>query len=132
MYRSRDGLAHGLQFDGRNFFTGSSVDSWPGMEPWSQCGGINAGGMLLKPDAEIYLRALDEVTSSSHPERIAGSGPEQDYISRLYAPCWTNIRVCWNYQLHRVFHALDLMLGEGKGAAAAGLRLQRHSMSQLK
>ena len=42
-----------------------------------------------------------------HPERIAGSGPEQDYLSRLFAPWWLNISVVWNFQLHRIFHAVD-------------------------
>ena len=79
-------MKHGAQIDGRRFFTGASVDEGCELEPWSQCGGINAGVKLLEPDEETYSRALDEVTSKSHPERIAGSGPEQDYFSRLYAP----------------------------------------------
>ena len=110
MHRSVGGMAHGARIDGRNFFAGASVDSWSEVEPWSQCSGINAGVMVLEPGAEIYARALQEVTLASHPERIAGSGPEQDYISRLYAPWWTHISVCWNFQLHRVFHALERML----------------------
>merc|ERR1712226_1216297 len=42
-----------------------------------------------------------------HPSHISGSGPEQDYLSRIFAPWWTHIGVGHNFQLHRTFHALD-------------------------
>merc|ERR1712008_307499 len=53
------------------------------------------------------MSALREVQAPFHPERIPGNGPEQDYLSRLFAPCWAHISVMWNYQLHRVFHGLE-------------------------
>ena len=110
MHRSVFGKLHGSRVDGSRFFTGATVEDSSDVQPWSQCGGINAGVMLLQPDLEVYHRALHEVTVDAHPERIAGSGPEQDYISRLYAPWWTNVGVEWNYQLHRVFHSLEGVL----------------------
>eukprot|EP00747_Dinoflagellata_sp_TGD_P013972 gnl/TRDRNA2_/TRDRNA2_123061_c1_seq1.p1 gnl/TRDRNA2_/TRDRNA2_123061_c1~~gnl/TRDRNA2_/TRDRNA2_123061_c1_seq1.p1 ORF type:complete len:313 (+),score=54.74 gnl/TRDRNA2_/TRDRNA2_123061_c1_seq1:66-941(+) len=63
--------------------------------------------MLLAPDAELYERVLREVKAPQHPEHIAGNGPEQDYLSRLFAPYWRHISVKYNYQLHHVFFSLD-------------------------
>ena len=45
-----------------------------------------------------------------HPEHIPGAGPEQDYLSRFYAPSWTHIGVAFNYQLHHVFIVLEAWL----------------------
>ena len=50
---------------------------------WCQAGGINAGVMLLRPDAEVFSQMHSEVTDDNHPEHILGGGPEQDYLSRF-------------------------------------------------
>ena len=91
---------HGFPIDGRCFFGGHDAN-------WGQTGGINAGVMLLAPDAVVYQRALQEVKAPSHPERIAGAGPEQDYLSRFFAAHWTHISVLYNFQLHQMFYALQ-------------------------
>ena len=92
---------HGYRIDGRCFFGGPDND-------WGQTGGINAGVMLLAPDAEIHQRALREVEAPSHPERIAGAGPEQDYLSRLFAHEWKHLSVLYNFQIHHVYYSLEL------------------------
>lgn len=94
---------HGHAIDGRCFFGGPDDD-------WGQMGGINAGVMLFAPDAKLHERALQEVTSSLHPERIAGPGPEQDYLSRFFASTWTHLSVLYNFQLHHVFFSLEAAL----------------------
>ena len=95
-------LDHGFAVDGRCFFGGAD-NRWP----WSQTSGINAGVMLLAPDGELYATALDEVRANQHPERIPTSGPEQDYLSRFFAPHWTHISVLYNFQLHHMFYSLE-------------------------
>ena len=87
---------HGFPIDGRCFFGGPDVD-------WGQTGGINAGVMILAPDSSLHARALQEVQTPLHPERIAGSGPEQDYLSRFFAPYWTHLSVLYNFQLHHSY-----------------------------
>ena len=99
---------HGYRLNGRHFFCGAHVAKDSSCLPWCQGGGINAGVMLLRPDTEEHQRAIGEVTAEVHPERIPGAGPEQDYLSRFYAPWWSHISVAWNYQLHRVFHGLSI------------------------
>ena len=105
MGRSIAGAYHGTKLNHRGIFAGEIVE--PGHTAWGQHGGINAGVMLLEPNEREYMSALREVQTPLHPERIPGSGPEQDYLSRLFAPYWTHISASWNYQLHRTFHALE-------------------------
>ena len=91
---------HGFKIDGKCFFGGAHED-------WMQTGGINAGVMVLAPDSVLHARALREVTAPIHPERIPGAGPEQDYLSRFFAPDWTHVSVLYNFQLHHLFFGLD-------------------------
>mgnify|MGYP005645912533 FL=1 len=110
---------HGALIDGRRWFTGEEFD-------WVQSGGINAGVMLLEPNAEVHMRALREVKIPWHPSHIPGNGPEQDYLSRLYAHAWHHLSVKWNWQLHQMFHALEAALENETGvknrpALGAGL-----------
>jgi len=107
LHRGGTSLPHGSRIDGRRFFAGETLDEGSGAYVWGQCGGINAGVMLLEPSLELHQRALQEVSLTVHPERIPGAGPEQDYLSRLFAPSWTHISVIYNYQLHHVFFALE-------------------------
>ena len=52
-----------------------------------------------------------EVTTEVHPEHIAGSGPEQDYLSRFFAAApWHHISVSYNFQPHHVPFALEYYL----------------------
>ena len=99
---------HGALIDGRRWFTGEEFD-------WVQSGGINAGVMLLEPNAEVHMRALREVKIPWHPSHIPGNGPEQDYLSRLYAHAWHHLSVKWNWQLHQMFHALEAALENETG-----------------
>jgi len=110
MHRTVYGARHGAAIDGRRFFAPESLEPDSDAYPWGQCSGINAGVMLLRPDADLHAKVVREVRLPFHPERIPGNGPEQDYLSRLFAPHWTNISVAYNYQLHRVFHALEAAL----------------------
>ena len=104
-------MPHGSPIDGRRFFAGSQGSSWQeDFYEWSQVGGINAGVVLLAPNEWMHRLAVDEVSAARHPERIPGSGPEQDYLSRLYAPRWTHIGISYNYQLHHVLYSLEAML----------------------
>jgi len=66
--------------------------------------------MGFTPNAEEYARSCREVQCALHPEHIPGAGPEQDYLSRFYAPSWTHIGVAFNYQLHHVFIVLEAWL----------------------
>ena len=79
--------------------------------PWGQSGGINAGLILLQPDYQVFQQMLCEVTCKNHPCHVAGSGPEQDYLSRFFAArkeCpWHHISVAWNYQLHQSLFAIE-------------------------
>ena len=101
-------MEHGFPIDGRCFFGGAGVD-------WVQIGGINAGVMLLAPDDVVHQRMLREVEAISHPERIAGAGPEQDYLSRYFAPHWHHLSVIYNWQLHHMWYGLDNAVQEYTG-----------------
>ena len=129
MHRSMSPVGHGSRINSRNFFAGEFVYPESGAYQWGQHGGINAGVMLLKPDERTHASALREVQVPLHPERIPGSGPEQDYLSRLFAPDWTQISVMWNYQLHRVFHALEAAVPHAALDEAQELPWQPERMS---
>ena len=81
---------------------------------WGQSGGINAGVILLQPDHYLFQQMLSEVSSKNHPCHVAGSGPEQDYLSRFFAARkespWHHISVAWNYQLHQSLFAIERVL----------------------
>merc|ERR1712176_51181 len=85
---------HGHTFDARDLWRTDGED---------MCSGINAGVMLLQPDARIYKRMLSEIKDPNHPEHIGTYGPEQDYLSRFYcvflSGTWTHIHARYNYQL---------------------------------
>lgn len=108
LHRTLYGNDHGARIDGRNFFAPGRIDD-PDSQvyEWGQCGGINAGVMVLAPSARRHRQVLHEVSTMIHPERIPGNGPEQDYLSRLFAPDWTHIGVAYNYQLHRAYHSIE-------------------------
>ena len=94
---------HGALIDGRLWFAGEK-------DYWVQCGGINAGVMLLEPNAKLFKQAQQETLCPWHPSHIPGNGPEQDYLSRFYAHTWHHLSVKWNWQLHWTFHALEAVL----------------------
>lgn len=94
---------HGGRVYGRYFFCGSRDDRYS----WGQASGINAGVMLLQPDAEVFQQMLLEVRDSNHPEHIRGNGPEQDYLSRFYTSDWHHLSVAYNFQLHHMYFALS-------------------------
>ena len=100
MRRGNSVTQHGEKMHCRSFFGGQDCK-------WSQTGGINAGVMLFAPNETDFKRMLDEVMSDRHPERVPGNGPEQDYLSRYYAPKWTHISVQYNFQIHHIFHAME-------------------------
>eukprot|EP00747_Dinoflagellata_sp_TGD_P195049 gnl/TRDRNA2_/TRDRNA2_63168_c0_seq1.p1 gnl/TRDRNA2_/TRDRNA2_63168_c0~~gnl/TRDRNA2_/TRDRNA2_63168_c0_seq1.p1 ORF type:complete len:570 (-),score=99.56 gnl/TRDRNA2_/TRDRNA2_63168_c0_seq1:107-1816(-) len=97
------GYVHGERIKGQYFFAGS----WHEDYSWGQSSGINAGVMLLRPDAERFKQCLREVADKQHPEHIAGRGPEQDYLSRFFAGEWRHLSVAYNFQLHQMYYALS-------------------------
>ena len=96
MHRRLYGNSHGARIDGRHFFAPSYLDKGSQVYEWGQAGGINAGVMVLAPSNRRLRQVLHEVSTEIHPERIPGAGPEQDYLSRLFAPDWTHIGVAYN------------------------------------
>ena len=94
---------HGERMHTRGWFGGQK-------EGWWQLGGINGGLLLLKPNMKDFEQMRTEVSASHHPERVAGNGPEQDYLSRYYASEWHHISVVYNFQLHQVFFSLESSL----------------------
>ena len=106
--RGQNCMPHGSRIDGRRFFRDEAGED--AALNWCQGGGINAGVMLLEPNKMFYERSLQEVSQPHHPEHVPGAGPEQDYLSRLYAPWWRHISVEYNYQLHHVFYGIDAIL----------------------
>lgn len=113
--RGMMGTQHGALIDGRRFFAPEILEDDDNAYEWGQHGGINAGVMLFEPDAALHARTLREVRTKIHPERIPGNGPEQDYLSRLFAPSWSHIGVQHNFQLHHVFFALEAVVAHLTG-----------------
>ena len=103
MRRGNANNRHGERIHGQSFFGGQ----WDG---WGQTGGINAGVMLLEPNKGDFDQMLLEVCSKRHPERVQGNGPEQDYLSRYYAPKWRHISLKYNFQIHHIFYAMESAL----------------------
>ena len=66
--------------------------------------------MLLPPNNRLHEQALTEVGQDYHPAIMPSAGPEQDYLSRFFAPFWTNISVNYNYQIHQIFYSLQQVL----------------------
>ena len=106
MRRGPWGSEHGERMHTRRWFGGQNEPGWP----WGQYGGINAGLLLLKPNMKDFYQMLTEVSASHHPERVAGNGPEQDYLSRYYASEWHHISVRYNFQPHQAFNSLESSL----------------------
>ena len=110
MVRGQGEYYHGDKVDGDSFFGTEDYQDYP----WGQSGGINAGLILLQPDYWVFERMLSEVTCKNHPCHIAGSGPEQDYLSRFFAARrespWHHISVAWNYQLHQSIFAIERVM----------------------
>ena len=109
--RGANDRPHGMKLDGRAFFLGETIDNsdercWA----WGQGTGINAGVVLLEPNERIYNRMCSEIDQDLHPEHTPSAGPEQDYLSRFYAPYWTHISVKYNYQLHHILYNLESVL----------------------
>ena len=110
MVRGQGRHSHGAEVDGSSFFASEDYQNYP----WGQAGGINAGVILLQPDYHIFQQMLCEVTCKNHPCHVAGSGPEQDYLTRFFAAQkespWHHISVAWNYQLHQSLFAIERAL----------------------
>jgi len=112
----QDMYKHGDPIEGSHFFRGSLVGN---RRSWGQCWGINAGVMLMEPSEAELQQMLSEVLDPEHPSHVKGNGPEQDYLSRYWASCWTHISVEYNFQLHQMYHVLH-------GRQDARPRLMRH------
>lgn len=86
--------AHGAPFDAEVLWRSDRRD---------MNSGINAGVMLLQPDARVYERMVAEIGDNYHPEHIGTFGPEQDYLSRFYCTfihgAWSHLHAKFNYQL---------------------------------
>ena len=113
MVRGQGYDLHGAEVDGCRFF--GTEDKSKQDYPWGQSGGINAGLILLQ-----LLTAMSSSKCSvrcpckNHPCHVAGSGPEQDYLSRFFAARkespWHHISVAFNYQLHQSLFAIERVL----------------------
>ena len=116
---------HGSAQDGRRFFAGDVADkehraSWA----WGQCGGINAGVILLKPCQLTFDVMMSELAAELHPEHLPSPGPEQDYLTRFFASApWHALDVRWNYQLHHVPFAFEHALQWRRHALTANMEL---------
>ena len=68
-----------------------------------QASGINAGVMLLRPDAEDFALIEKELRDWYHPEHYATYMPEQEYLSRFYGTFsrWTHMECCYNYEIDK-------------------------------
>jgi len=110
MVRGQGEDTHGVEVDGCRFFGSEDYHGYL----WGQSGGINAGLILLQPDCDVFQQMFSEVTCKNHPCHVAGSGPEQDYLSRFFAARkespWHHISVAWNYQLHQSLFAIERVL----------------------
>ena len=120
MRRGNSASQHGEPIHGRSFFGGQKYG-------WGQSGGINAGVMLFEPNMKDFDRMLIEVSSERHPERVPGNGPEQDYLSRYYAPKWHHISLLFNFQIHHILHSLEAALKAFNGIDDFGWWLYTNS-----
>ena len=111
LHRGANDKAHGAWLDGRAFFLPSGAKG-PLEQDWSfgQGTGINAGVVLLEPNHWVHQHVLSEVTQDLHPEHIPTAAPEQDYLSRFYAPFWSHISVGYNLQIHQILYSLEKVL----------------------
>lgn len=113
-------LTHGERIDGASFFGGpvqkydsnysEFKDNWYGAgsekHGWGQFTGINAGIMVLPTDKKLYEEVVVDIQDDGNPSHIGGTGPEQDYLSRMFADKWVHIDVTYNCQVHQLFIAL--------------------------
>ncbi len=111
MQATRKPYKHGGWINGNDFFTGRCVgkdaDEKARMWCWGQGVGINAGCMVLRPDADELENMLSEVAEPNHPAHAAGAGPEQDYLSRYFSDGWTHLSVLYNWQTHQMWNAFE-------------------------
>lgn len=99
------------------------------LPPHQQASGINAGVVLLEPDAAVFAQMEAEVRDWSHPEHYATYMPEQEYLSRFYGTFdrWTHLDCRFNYEIdknERVPHdwteAHEAIRSAGDVASASG------------
>ncbi|CAE7535266.1 unnamed protein product [Symbiodinium natans] len=125
MVRGQGENEHGREVDGRRFFAGGDNEDYP----WGQTGGINAGVILLQPDAGVFQEMHSEVTCKNHPCHVAGNGPEQDYLSRFFASRrgspWHQISVAWNYQLHQSLFSVERVIEWHRFMVTSGKEFSR-------
>lgn len=68
-----------------------------------QASGINAGVMLLEPDAKVFALMEKELRDWYHPEHYPTYMPEQEYLSRFYGTFsrWTHVSCCYNFEIDK-------------------------------
>ena len=64
--------------------------------------GINAGVMVLKPSKEVFAQMQVKLKQENHPEHIATTMPEQDFLTRFFITEWRDLHVRYNYQIHQL------------------------------
>lgn len=107
MRRGRDapgaGLRHGDVVPFSRIWQSSARRECDRLPPHQQASGINAGVMLLKPDAVVFQQMLGEVRDWYHPEHYATYMPEQEYLSRFYSTFdrWTHIDCRFNFEIDK-------------------------------
>ena len=115
MGRSISGAEHGTKLNLRGFVAGEFENSAGGGYAWHQSGGVNAGVMILEPNCHAVHIARGNLayTSRTYTRLWTSTRLSQSFFS----PDWTHISVLWNFQLHRIFHALEAQLENGVPAA---------------
>ena len=68
-----------------------------------QASGINAGVMLLEPNAETVREMEMELLDWYHPEHYATYMPEQEYLTRFFGTFshWTHISCAYNFEIDK-------------------------------
>eukprot|EP00746_Dinoflagellata_sp_MGD_P004505 gnl/MRDRNA2_/MRDRNA2_108706_c0_seq1.p1 gnl/MRDRNA2_/MRDRNA2_108706_c0~~gnl/MRDRNA2_/MRDRNA2_108706_c0_seq1.p1 ORF type:complete len:841 (-),score=167.76 gnl/MRDRNA2_/MRDRNA2_108706_c0_seq1:64-2298(-) len=75
-------------------------------EDQSLVGGINAGVMLLKPNAIAFKNMRQRLKIEDVPLRTPSSQPEQDFLTMYYMMDWKSLGVEYNYQLHQLAYCV--------------------------
>ena len=64
-------------------------------------GGINAGVILLQPSLHIFAEMQKALRDPTHKWHIPTSGPEQDFVTRVFDSALHGMHPKFNWQLHQ-------------------------------
>ena len=68
-----------------------------------QAGWVNAGVVLLRPDARTFAQMMRELQDEDHPEHYATYMPEQEYLGRFYGTfgAWAHVSCRFNFEVDK-------------------------------